>query len=118
MKKGMKTSTVIVGEEEITMLEGSDNIFADLGLPNADEMLAKANLAIHIRKIIKDRKLTQAQAAQLMGLDQPKVSSIINGRLDGYSTDRLMRFINDLGCDVKITVSKPHPETRGNLMFA
>jgi predicted XRE-type DNA-binding protein len=105
-------------DKENTITRGSDNIFADLGLTDADDLLAKANLALHIRHTIKSRKLTQAQAARLLGLDQPKVSSIINGRLDGFSTDRLMRFLNDLGCDVRITISEPHPDTRGHVMFA
>ncbi len=66
---------------------------------------------------IKARKLTQVQAANILGLYQPKVSSIINGRLNGFSTDRLMRFLNALGCDVRISVSAPHPEARGHVMF-
>jgi predicted XRE-type DNA-binding protein len=104
-------------DDHITSTPSSGNVFADLGLPDADDLMAKANLALHIRRTIEDRKLTQVQAAGLLGLDQPKVSSIINGRLDGFSTDRLMRFLNDLGCDVKISVSAPHPGTRGHLMF-
>ena len=96
----------------------SGNVFADLDLPGADDLLAKANLALHIRRTIEGRNLTQVQAAKILGLDQPKVSSIINGRLDGFSTDRLMRFLNDLGCDVQISVSAPHPEARGHVVFA
>jgi predicted XRE-type DNA-binding protein len=93
------------------------NVFADLGLPEADDLMAKANLALHIRKTIEARELTQTEAASILGLDQPKVSLIVNGRLDGFSTERLLRFLNDLGCDVKISVSVPHPGTRGQLMF-
>jgi predicted XRE-type DNA-binding protein len=118
MKKELKTSTHVVGGEEVIVTHGSGNIFADLGLEDADDLLAKANLALHIRQTIEARKLTQSKAAQILGLDQPKVSSIINGRLDGFSTDRLMRFLNDLGCDIQITVSAPHPETRGHVVFA
>ena len=65
----------------------------------------------------KKRKLTQAQTATILRIDQPKVSSIINGRLDGYSTDRLMRFLNDLGCDVQISVSPPRLDARGHLLM-
>src|SRR5580700_1243861 len=104
-------------DKENTITRGSGNVFADLGLPDADDLLAKANLALHIRRAIEARKLTQLQAAKILGLDQPKVSSIINGRLDGYSTDRLMRFLNDLGCDVQISVSAPHPDERGQVTF-
>src|SRR5690349_18188036 len=91
------------------------NVFADLNLPDADELMAKANLALHIRHAIEVRKLTQTQAAKIMGIDQPKVSSIVNGRLEGYSTDRLMRFLVDLGCDVKVSVSSPRTRARGHL---
>ena len=118
MKPKLKQTKIRVDGEDVIVTHGSGNIFADLGLPDADDLLAKANLALHIARTIKARKLTQAKAAQLLGLDQPKVSSIINGRLDGFSTDRLMRFLNDLGCDVKITISQPHPKSRGHVMFA
>ena len=105
-------------ERDINSVQSSGNVFTDLELPEADDLLAKANLALFIRHTIKSRKLTQQKAAALLGIDQPKVSSIINGRLDGFSTDRLMRFLNDLGCDVQISVSEPHPKTRGQLIFA
>ena len=106
-------------KSDIAVTPSSGNVFADLGLPDAEDLMAKANLALHIRAAIAARKLTQAQAqaAKLLGLDQPKISSIINGRLDGLSSDRLMRFLNDLGCDLKISVSAPHPKTRGALVF-
>ncbi len=104
-------------DKERTSTPSSGNVFADLGLPEAEDLLAKANLALYIRHAIEVRKLTQAQAGVIMGLDQPKVSSIINGRLDGYSSDRLFKCLNDLGCDVRITVSEPHPEMRGHLVL-
>ena len=96
----------------------SGNVFADLELPDADELMAKANLALHNRRTIELRGLTQVQAAVMLGIDQPKVSAIINGRLDGFSNDRLMRFLNQLGCDVTISVSPPHPEKRGLVVIA
>lgn len=105
-------------DEKITTTASSGNVFADLELPDADDLMAKANLALHIRRTIKARRMTQVQAASVLGIDQPKVSSIINGRLDGFSTERLMRFLNDLGCDVRISVSAPHSETRGHVIFA
>ena len=103
--------------EKITVTASGGNVFADLGLPDADDLLAKTNLALHIRRAIEVRNLSQAQVASLLGIDQPKVSLIINGHLDGFSTERLLRFLNDLGCDVQISVSAPHPEARGHLMF-
>jgi predicted XRE-type DNA-binding protein len=96
----------------------SGNVFADLELADADDLMAKANLALHIRRTIKTRRMTQVQAAAVLGIDQPKVSAIINGRLDGFSTERLMRYLNDLGCDVRISVSAPHAEARGHVIFA
>ncbi len=104
--------------EEITVTPSSGNIFADLGLKDADTLMAKSLLAIHIKRAIKARRLTQAKAADILGLDQPKVSAITSGRLDGFSTDRLFRFLNELGCDVQISVSIPHPKARGHLVFA
>jgi predicted XRE-type DNA-binding protein len=102
---------------ETSVTESTGNVFADLGLKDADTLMAKSVLAIHIKRAIQARRLTQAQAAGILGLDQPKVSAITSGRLEGFSTARLMRFLNELGCDVKISVSRPHPDTRGQVMF-
>ena len=102
---------------EDSVTESSGNVFADLGLKDADTLMAKSVLAIHINRAIKARRLAQAQAAAILGLDQPKVSAIISGRLDGFSTDRLMRFLNELGCDVRISVSRPHPDSPGHVLF-
>jgi predicted XRE-type DNA-binding protein len=79
-------------------------VFADLGLPNPDLALAKAELVQRIRSLIADRRLTQARAATLLGLDQPKVSALVRGRVEGYTIDRLIRFLNALGQRVEITV--------------
>jgi predicted XRE-type DNA-binding protein len=92
---------------------GSGNVFADLKITDADEYLAKAKLAARIFQIIKGRRLTQAAAGKLLGINQPKVSALLNGRLDGFSTDRLFRFLTALGCDVRISVSQPHPRKPG-----
>lgn len=83
---------------------GSGNVFADLGLSDPDLALAKAELVQRIRSIIQDRKLTQAKAADLLGIDQPKVSALVRGRVEGYSIDRLFRFLYALGQRVEITV--------------
>jgi predicted XRE-type DNA-binding protein len=82
----------------------SGNVFADLDVPNPEEALAKAELALRICETIIERKLTQAQAAALLGIDQPKVSALIRGKLNGFSTERLFRFLNALGQDVEIIV--------------
>lgn len=85
---------------------GSGNVFADLGLPNPEEALAKARLASKISDIIDECGLTQEQAAKLMGIDQPKVSAIVRGRLEAFSMERLIRFVLLLGHDVDIAVKK------------
>ena len=91
-------------ETKIEVTAASGNIFADLGFEQPEEELAKAKLAVHIWKIIHDRKLTQTAAGKIMGLDQPKVSALLNGRLANFSSDRLMRFLAALGMDVDIVV--------------
>jgi len=83
---------------------GSENVFADLGLPDPEERLTKAMLAIRIAELIEERGLTQMQAAARLGIDQPKISNLLRGRLRGFSTDRLMSFLNALDCDVIITI--------------
>jgi predicted XRE-type DNA-binding protein len=83
---------------------GSGNVFSDLGLPNPELTLAKARLVQRVRDLIADRKLTQVKAAELLGLDQPKVSALLRGRVAGYTIDRLFRFLIALGQEVEITV--------------
>ncbi|NJL60558.1 MAG: XRE family transcriptional regulator [Methylacidiphilales bacterium] len=90
--------------EEINVQKSSGNVFTDLGLANPDELLVKAELARQIGTIITQRNITQIEAAQLLGIDQPKISSLMKGKLSGFSTERLFRFLNALGCDVEITV--------------
>ncbi len=86
------------------------NVFADLGLADAEEHLIKAGLVVKIGRIIRQRELTQTAAAQLMGIDQPKVSAMLAGQFRGYSVERLMRFLVALGHDVEIVVK---PRKRG-----
>ena len=90
--------------------EGSGNIFADLGLANPEEALAKSQLVWEIAKIIKKRKLTQAKVAKTLKIAQPKVSLLLRGYLKSFSLERLFRFLNDLGQDIhiKITPSSHH----------
>jgi predicted XRE-type DNA-binding protein len=91
---------------ECTVFEGSGNVFADLNLPNSEERLAKAGLASAIQDVIDMRGLSQLEAAKIMGIDQPKVSKIMRGRLSDFSTERLMNFLVHLGLDVDIVVHK------------
>jgi predicted XRE-type DNA-binding protein len=95
----------------IQIEEGSGNIFADLGLANPEERLAKADLAIRIAGAIRARRLTQARAARTLNIDQPKVSRLLRGQLSGFSTERLMHFLTLLGRDIEIVV-RPTPRSR------
>ena len=92
---------------EDTVKASSGNVFADLGLKNPEELLAKAEVVQRISDIIAERQLTHARAAKLLGIDQPKVSALLRGKLDGFSTDRLFRFLNALGSDVDIVIRPP-----------
>jgi len=82
----------------------SGNVFADLNLPQADDLLAKAELVAKIIREIQQRRLTQIQAAAILGIDQPKISALKQGKLSGFSIERLMRFLLLLGRDIQITV--------------
>jgi predicted XRE-type DNA-binding protein len=83
---------------------GSGNVYADLGRPDADEMLVKAQLVARIGDIIKSRKLTQKEAAQIMGMTQAKVSQMLRGHFRGISQAKLLDCLAALGNDVEIRV--------------
>ena len=99
---------------EVTL--GSGNVFKDLGLKNPEDLLAKAKLAARIVQILEERKVTQTQAAQLLGVDQPKVSLIYRGRLDDFSVERLMRFLTALHRDIRIVVGEKPRRGRGRMI--
>jgi predicted XRE-type DNA-binding protein len=82
----------------------SGNVFADLNLPQADDLLAKAELAAKIIAEIQRRRMTQIQAAAVLGIDQPKISALKQGKLSGFSIERLIRFLLLLGRDIEIIV--------------
>lgn len=86
---------------------GSGNVFADIGLPHADEHLIKAKLVFKIDRLMKERGLKQAQAAGLFGVKQPDISKMLRGDFRQFSVERLMRFLVALGQDVEIII-KPH----------
>ena len=100
----MPNETLAVDEEEITIMPSCGNVFADLNLPDPELLLAKAKLCAKISKIVRERRLTQAKAAKLMGLTQPDVSEILSGRLDVFTLDHLFRCLDALGQEVEIIV--------------
>lgn len=87
-----------------TITYGSDNIFADIGLPDAGEMLARARLTHQIHKLLKERGLKQKEAAELLGLKQPDVSAIMNGKFVSFSLDRLLQLLLRLNQEVEIRI--------------
>ena len=95
----------------VTFEPSSGNVFADLGLEGADELYAKALLAQVIRERIREKKLTQQEAAALIGTDQSKISQIINGRVSQFTYDRLLRFLGNLDCDIEIIVRPKAQDT-------
>jgi predicted XRE-type DNA-binding protein len=94
--------------------ESSGNIFADLGLPNPEQEQLKAHLTLQIYRIIKARKLTQAEAGEIIGVAQSQVSLLMRNRSGNFSIERLMKFLMALGNDVEITV-KPTRKQHGEM---
>lgn len=92
---------------EVKIERGSGNVFADLGRPEPDGHLLKAELVSSIDEILRHRKLNQSQAAKLLGLSQPDVSRLLRGNFRDFSVDRLLRLLMVLGRDVDITIRKP-----------
>lgn len=116
----MRTGKPRTGERaarvRIPVERSSGNVFEDLGLPDSAQLLAKSEIAARIASIIARRGLTQAGAAQLLDIDQPGVSALVRGRLRGFSSDRLLRFLNALGQDVEIVLrGQAHPNRAGRL---
>jgi predicted XRE-type DNA-binding protein len=98
---------------------GSGNIFADLGLPDAETHFLKAQIVSEIYRLTNERKLTQAQAGKLIGVSQPEVSRMFKGNFREYSIERLMGFLTSFDRDVEIVV-KPHKRTgkAGRITFS
>jgi predicted XRE-type DNA-binding protein len=97
-------SDKLIMSEESKVQSSSGNVFVDLGLANADELLVKAELVRQISNLIDAKRMTQIEVAKILSIDQPKISALLNGKLSGFSTERLFRFLNALGSDVEIRV--------------
>jgi len=92
-------------------IPSSGNIFADMNLPDAAELDTRARLGAAICRIVERRRLTQAEVAAALAINQPKVSALLNYKLEGFSVERLMRFLAVVGQDVEI-VTKARPRSR------
>jgi len=97
-----------------SITETSGNVFADLGLPNPEQELMKAELTLQIYRIIKQRGMTQGEAAKALGIKQPHVSLLMRNRAGGFSVGRLMEFLTALGQDVEIAV-RPSRKEHGEM---
>ncbi|HEY8292566.1 MAG TPA: helix-turn-helix transcriptional regulator [Thermomicrobiales bacterium] len=105
--------------EDIHVTESCSNVFADLGLPNAEEALAKAELAIAINRSMEERGLTERETAGILGTSQSRIHNVRRGRLTGVSTDWLFQALNKLGHDIEINVKpKPHHRSDGRTIVA
>jgi predicted XRE-type DNA-binding protein len=94
--------------DDLAVHDSSGNVFEDMGMADADERLAKAEMARFIRNTIRDRALTQREAADLLGLQQPDVSDLVRGKLSRFSRQRLERMLNALDMEIRIQVG-PRP---------
>ena len=102
----------------ITVERGSGNVFADIDLPDADAHLLKAELVSRIDTIVRERGMTQTEAARLLGLSQPDVSRLLRGDFREYSLERLFRLMTTLGHDIDIVIRRPRSADGGKLRVA
>lgn len=101
--------------KKIKVTKSSGNVFADIGIPNADEHFVKAEIVLDIAARIKAKGLTQAQAAKVMGLSQPDVSKLLRGNFAGYTLDRLFSFLRALGNDIRIQIVPTKAKREGRV---
>lgn len=99
-------------DHDAVVVQSCGNVFADLGLRDAEQKQIQVRLAVAINQILRARDLSQTAAARLLDINQPKVSALANYRLDGFSVERLMHFLNALDRDVEIVIRK-RPRSRG-----
>jgi predicted XRE-type DNA-binding protein len=105
----------MAGDDEDYAYESSGNLFADIGRTDAAEAYARSQLMIRIMEILRERSLTQVQAAELLGTTQPVVSDLVRGKLSKFSIERLFSFLEALGYDVEIVVHRRKPMKRVSL---
>jgi predicted XRE-type DNA-binding protein len=104
------------GRNPIRVVRSSGNVFADLGLPNPEQELLKARLALEIYRLIRKRGITQAAAGKILGIKQPHVSALMRNRGGSFSVERLMDFLTALGQDVEIRV-RPARSRQGEVLL-
>lgn len=93
--------------EHIDVVEGTDNIFADMGLDNADELLARAQIGVEVLKILQERQLKQREIGALLHLRQPEVSHLMNGRFSRFTEGKLLGFLKKLDREIILVINRP-----------
>lgn len=96
--------------QEIEVVNGSNNIFADIGLANADELLARAQIGVEVLKILKKRELKQREISILLGIKQAEVSHLMNGHFNRFSEGKLVSFLKKLDQQVMLVISQPNAQ--------
>jgi predicted XRE-type DNA-binding protein len=118
----MSAAKVQKGEalsEDIIYEDGGENVFVDIGVSDPEDSLLRAKLARKIAVVIQKKGLSQTQIAKILGVDQPKVSKLVRGRISGFTSDRLLRFLTALGCDVRIEIKERRSNRRrGKVVIA
>ncbi len=99
----------MTNKDDIVFEDGSDNIFADLGIKESDELFTRAQIGFHVLTLIKDKKLKQKEASVLLGIAQPDVSHLMNGHFSRFTADKLLDFLRRLDQTVSITI-RPHKQ--------
>jgi predicted XRE-type DNA-binding protein len=113
--RGMKENAM---KNDMTVKRSRGNVFADIGLPNADKHHVKAQIVVAIGNQIRNQKLTQAAAAEKIGIKQPDVSKLLDGRFEGFSLERLIGFLLVLGNDVTIDIGSSNDNFPGRFKLA
>ena len=103
-----------IKSKEINFEKSSGNVFAD----RPEDAALRADLARKIAEVIESRGLNQVEVARILGVDQPKVSKLVRGRISGFTSDRLFRFLTALGCDVRIEIKRKPGGSRGRMVVA
>ncbi len=105
-----------MSDEKIPVTRGSGNVFADLELPDADLLLAKARMTAKLEAVMADENLSQTEVSRRSGTTQPKVSRMLSGKGRGYTLDKIIETLNTLGCNVEIRVMKSKGSARGQII--
>ena len=103
--------------DEIEFYEGSDNVFADIGLKDADELLARAQIGVEVLKILQSRKLKQQEIAMLLDIKQAEVSHLMNGHFNRFSEGKLLTFLKKLDCEVILVINQPDHQHGTSLLL-